>query len=130
MVVADTNVWARALLNDDPAQARLAQEALAGGRSKEGIFLPMIIMAELAWVLRGRWERGRVLDTLEKLLQTRGVVVEAPTFVREALTAARQGKGGGFADHLAAQVGFAHGAREVLTFDEKFSRGRDIRLLK
>ena len=130
MIVADTNVWARALLNDDATQARVAQETLAAGRSKEGIFIPLIVMAELAWVLRGRWERGRILETLEKLLQTRGVLVEAPSLVRDALTATRQGPGGGFADHLVAQVGFANGAREVVTFDEKFSRCGKIRRLK
>lgn len=130
MLVADTNVWARALLNDDPFQARLAQETLAGGRAKDGIFVPMIVLAELTWVLRKRWERDRVLDTLEKLLQTRGVRVEAPTLVRDALTATRTATGGGFADHLVAQVGFAHGAREVVTFDEKFARTAQVRLLK
>jgi predicted nucleic-acid-binding protein len=129
MVVVDTNVWARALLNDDAAQAHKARRALAGARSKGGIFVPLIVMAELAWVLRSKWERERVLTSLENLLQTRGVTVENPALVEEALEASRAGKGG-FADQLIAQVGFANGASEVITFDEKFARSAKVRQLK
>ena len=129
MIVADTNVWARAFLNYDTAQAQRARKALADARSKGGIFVPLIVMAELAWVLRSRWERDRVLTTLENLLQTRGVTIETPMLVQEALTACRAGKGG-FADQLIAQVGFANGANEILTFDEKFAKAAKIRRLK
>lgn len=129
MLVADTNVWARAYLNDDVAQARKARKALADGRDKGGIFVPLIVLAELSWVLRARWERTRTLDALETLLQTRGVHVESPVLVREAIAATRQGKGG-FADHLVAQVGFAHGAREVVTFDAKFAKSPKARRIE
>jgi len=116
MVVADTNLWARAFLNDDASQSRKARKALAEARSKGGVFVPLIVTAELAWVLRGKWERDRVLSALESLLLTRGVTVESPTLAVNALTATREGQGG-FADHLIAQVGFANGAKEVITFD-------------
>lgn len=122
MVVADTNVWARAFLNDDVTQARKARKTLVGAQTRGGVFVPMVVLAELAWVLRAKWERERVLETLEGLLQTRGVQVEAPALVREALDATRRGDQGGFADHLIAQVGFANGASEILTFDARFAR--------
>ena len=112
MMVADTNVWARAYLNDDEAQAQKARKALADGRAKEGVFVPLIVLAELSWVLRSRWDRPRILNTLESLLQTRGVHVEASALVREALAATREGGTGGFADHLVAHVGFANGAHK------------------
>jgi predicted nucleic-acid-binding protein len=126
MVVADTNVWARAFLNDDQAQARKARKTLFGGQAQGSVFVPMVVMAELAWVLRAKWERERVLQALEALLQTSGVIVEAPALVREALDACRKGDQGGFADHLIAQVGFANGAREVLTFDRHFARAERV----
>src|SRR5215467_7506845 len=63
MVVADTNLWARAFLNDDASQSRKARKALADARSKGGVFVPLIIMAELAWVLRGKWETSCPLHT-------------------------------------------------------------------
>ena len=129
MIVADTNVWARAFLNDDVPQARTARKALAAARSRGGIFVPLIVMAELAWVLRSKWDRESVLVSLANLLQTRGVTVETPALVQQALEASRAGKGG-FADQLIAQVGFDNGAGEVITFDEKFSRSTKVRRLK
>jgi predicted nucleic-acid-binding protein len=129
MVVADTNLWARAFLNDDASQSRKARKALAEARSKGGVFVPLIVLAELAWVLRGRWERERVLSTLESLVLTRGVTVESPTLALNALQAARKGQAG-FADYLIAEVGFANGAREVITFDDKFSKSPKVRRVK
>jgi predicted nucleic-acid-binding protein len=129
MVVADTSVWARALLNDDALQALKAPKALAGARSRGGIFVPLIVMAELAWVLRSRWERERVLASLEDFLQAQGVTVESPALVEEAIEASRAGKGG-FGDQLIAKVGFAKGAIEVITLDEKFARAAKVRLLR
>ena len=129
MIVADTNVWARAFLNDDARQAQRARRALAEARSKGGVFLPLIVLAELSWVLRSRWSAERILTTLEILLRIRGVTVEAPDLARQSIKAARDA-GGGLADHLIAQIGFANGATQVITFDEKFSRAAKIRLLK
>lgn len=131
MVVADTNVWARAHLNDHPTQARKARKALAEARGKGGVFVPLLVLAELSWVLRSaKWERARVLEALEALLQTRGVAVESPGLVREAIEATRAGGTGGFADHLIAQIGFAYGASEVITFDGKFGKAEHVRRLK
>jgi predicted nucleic-acid-binding protein len=130
VVVADTNVWARAYLNDDQAQAAKARKALAEARAQGGVFVPLIVLAELAWVLRGAWERERVLAAIEHMLETLGVAVESPFLVQEAIDATRQGGSGGFADHLIAQVGFANGAREVITFDTKFGKAKRVKRLK
>jgi predicted nucleic-acid-binding protein len=129
VIVADTNVWARALLNDDTAQAQRARRALSEARSRGGVFLPLIVVAELSWVLRSRWSAERVLTALESLLRTRGISVESPEIVRQALRATRSSSAG-FADHLIALVGFANGARQVITFDQKFAKTSKIRLLK
>jgi predicted nucleic-acid-binding protein len=129
MLVADTNVWARALLNDDASEARKARKALAEARSQGAVFVPLIVFAELAWVLRSKWERDRVLTSLEGLLMTRGIVVEAPTLAQNAIECAREGNGG-LADHLIAQIGFANGAKEIITFDKAFSKAPNVRRLK
>jgi predicted nucleic-acid-binding protein len=128
MVTADTNVWARALLNDDQAQTKKARSALAQARSQDGVFVPLLVLAELSWVLRGRWEKERVLDALEGLLRARGVTVEAPALARKALDASRN-SATGFADHLIAEVSFEAGASEILTFDKAFARLPRIRRL-
>jgi predicted nucleic-acid-binding protein len=128
MLAADTNVWARALLEDDKAQAAKAKGALAQARSTGGIFVPLLVLAELSWVLRSRWEREKVIDTLDGMLRTRGVQVESPALVRKALDAARSGAAG-FADHLIAEISFAAGANEILTFDKAFARQTRVRRL-
>ena len=128
MLAADTNVWARALLEDDKAQAGLAKAALAQTRSTGGIFVPLLVLAELSWVLRSRWEREKVIDTLDGMLRTRGVQVESPALARKAVDAARSGAAG-FADHLIAEISFAAGANEILTFDKAFARQPRVRRL-
>ena len=128
MLAADTNVWARALLEDDKAQAAKAKAALAQARSTGGIFVPLLVLAELSWVLRSGWEREKVVDTLDGMLRTRGVQVESPALARKALDAARCGAAG-FADHLIAEISFAAGANEILTFDKAFARQPRVRRL-
>jgi predicted nucleic-acid-binding protein len=128
MLVADTNVWARALLDDDQAQAPKAKAALAQARSADGIFVPLLVLAELSWVLRSKWEREKVLDTLDRMLRTRGVQVESAELARKAVEAARNGSVG-FADNLIAEISFAAGASEVLTFDKAFGRKPRVRRL-
>jgi predicted nucleic-acid-binding protein len=128
MVAADTNVWARALLNDDRAQTKRARTALAQARSEDGVFIPLLVLAELSWVLRSRWQKERVLDALEGLLRARGVTVESSALARRALEAARNGATG-FADHLIAEVSFDAGVREILTFDKSFARLSQVRRL-
>ena len=47
--------------------------------------------------------------------------------MQAAIDATRKGGRGGFADHLIAQVGFANGCREAVTFDGVFGRGEKVR---
>jgi len=129
MIAADTNVWARAYLNDDVPQAAKARSVLEAECQRGGVFVPLIVLAELFWVLRSRWKQDRVLQILEHLLETDGVVVEAPTMVAKAL---KEASGGavGFADLLIAHVALANGASEVITFDKAFGRRPGVRRLR
>jgi len=129
VIAADTNVWARAYLNDDAAQAGKSRYALASARSAGGVFVPLLVLAELSWVLRGRWDRVRVLSAIESLLQTRGVVVESPALAWRALEACRKGAAG-FADHLIREVAIESGASELITFDKAFGRVAGVRRLR
>lgn len=126
MLAADTNVWARALLDDDKLQARKARAALAQARSADGVFVPLLVLAELSWVLRARWEKEKVLDALDAMLRTRGVLAESPALARKALESAREGAAG-FADHLIGEICFAAGASEIFTFDKAFGRRPRVR---
>jgi predicted nucleic-acid-binding protein len=93
MVEADTYAWSGAGLNDNTARTRKTRRALAHARSKGDVLVPLIVLADLAWVLGSIWERDRVLTALESMLQTRGIAVEAPGRVRKALEVTGRGKG-------------------------------------
>ena len=128
MIAADTNIWARAYLNDDSAQAKKARAAIKAACETDGIFVPLLVLAELAWVLRLAWDRKQVLDTLEHIFHTDGVVVESRAPAERALEESRAGAIG-FADLLIAEVVFSHGVSEVITFDKAFSRQPRVRRL-
>jgi predicted nucleic-acid-binding protein len=128
MIAADTNIWARAYLNDDAAQSARARAAIKTACETGGIFVPVLVLAELAWVLRSRWEQERVLKTLEEIFKTDGVVVESRTPAEKALAMSHT-SAAGFADLLIAEVSFAGGATEIITFDKAFGRLSRIRRL-
>jgi len=128
MIAADTNLWARAYLNDDEPQARKARTAIDAACSNGGVFVPLIVLAELFWVLKSKWKKERVLNTIERLLETDGVVVESPPLAARALEESRAGAAG-FADLLIAQVSFAGGASEIITFDKDFAKVSRVRRL-
>lgn len=129
MIVVDTNIWARAYLRDDAVQTPKAQKLLAEAQRTDGVFVPLLVLAELAWVLRAKWVRESILATFEELLGAYGVIIESPAIVEAAIKATRAGSGG-FVDHLIAQVGFAHGAASIVTFDEKFGKAPRVQRLK
>lgn len=128
MVTFDTSVWARACLNDHATQARKARAAIEAACREDGVFVPLLVLAELYWVLRCRWQKARVLDTLARLLETEGVVVESRAVAGKAVATAR-GNPSGLADLLIAQVAFANGAGAVVTFDKDFARLPGVRRL-
>lgn len=126
MVAVDTNIWARAYLNDDREQAKVARSAISAACAAGGVFVPLLVLAELAWVLRMEWDRKLVLDALEHIFATDGVVVESRPEVERALVESRAASVG-FADLLIAEVSFSAGATEVLTFDKAFARVPRVR---
>lgn len=52
MRAVDTNVLVRALVQDDPTQARRAQACLNAQR----VYVPVTVILELEWVLRSRYD--------------------------------------------------------------------------
>ncbi len=128
MLTVDTNVWARAHLNDDVRQSRLARQVIQTACKGEGIFIPLVVLAELCWVLSSVWDKERVADTLERIFSTDGVTIESHALAERALKESRTG-GAGFADRLIAEVAFAEGVREILTFDKAFARQPRVRRL-
>lgn len=108
----DTNVLARFMLNDDKAQAARAAEIV-----EAGIFIPVTVLLETAWLLTSRYRQSRqaTAAALTALLDMPSIVVADEPHVRWALS--RTEDGADFADmmHLVA----AARAEAFATFDTR-----------
>lgn len=126
----DTNVVVRIVLGDDPDQSALAarywRDALASG----GIYLPIVVLIEVAWVLAysAKFDRARVLSELRRLTSMQGVWVENATLVRRAVERYAETTVD-FADCLVLESARDAGALPVQTFDRRFARQPDVVLM-
>ena len=129
MIAFDTNVLVRVLVGDDPAQTRRAERAFVDHARAGGVYVSLVVLAELGWVLDAayRWDRATIHERLFRLVRTRGVAVEDLELVDGALDAYRAGKAD-FADYLIAAKARAAGGN-LATFDKRLSREPDVTLL-
>jgi predicted nucleic-acid-binding protein len=130
METFDTNVLVRVLVEDDPEQSATALEHWRRALEAGGVFLPKVVLVETVWVL-GRaygFERERIRAVLAALLRLRGLTVEDRGEVEAALGAFTQ-TSADFSDHLILEVARAVDALPVQTFDTRFARVDDVRLL-
>lgn len=129
MIGFDTNVVVRVLVGDDPAQSRKAERAFVKHAGDGGVFVSLVVLAEVAWVLSGayRWNRATIEDRLRKLARTRGVVVEELELVEQALDELAGGPAD-FADYLIAGKARSE-AGGLLTFDRRLARAEGVALL-
>ena len=129
MRTLDTNVVVRLLIGDDPQQTPIAEQAFLDAIASGGIYLPDVVLAEVAWVLRGyNLERTSRYQLLERLVRTRGVVVDDIDAVINALEQFSQG--GDLADQLILARATNIGALPVLSFDRRFAASQGVELLR
>lgn len=113
-ITADTNVLIRAIVADEPKQARLAQSALA---KAELIAIGPTTLCEFVWVL----SRGYGIPTADIAAAIRGLIGSANVDVnRPAVEAglALLDQGGDFADGIIAFEGASLGGAMFATFDK------------
>lgn len=125
MVAFDTNVVVRLLLRDDAAQAKKAEQAFLRHARGDGVFVPLVVLVETAWVLAYTYELDRkaIHDQILSLSRTRGVVVDEPDLVQDALDAYAKGSAD-FADYVILTATRRAGCRTLLTFDRRLGRER------
>jgi predicted nucleic-acid-binding protein len=130
VAVFDTNVIVRVLVGDDPAQSRKAERAFVTHSAGDGVFVSLVVLAEVSWVLAAAydWDRATIHERLSRLLRTKGVFIEELELVQLALDEYAVGKAD-LADYLI--LGKARNAPggELLTFDKKLARENDVRML-
>lgn len=131
MIGVDTNILARVLLDDDPAQAATARKWFAHHAARGGVAVDAIALCELVWVLRARYRiaKPEIVRALEQLLDTAGVVCLFDDQVRSALEAWRGGTGD-FADYMLRERYRAAGAGRTITFDRGLAGEPGFSVLK
>jgi predicted nucleic-acid-binding protein len=116
----DTNILARFLTADDTRQLAIAQQLLEECRdSEEPLFLPAIVVCELAWILDRRYgqTRAEISDALERILRIELFRFEHESLVGRSLEMFRRGKAH-FADYLIGEICKEAGCRDTVTFDK------------
>jgi len=116
----DTNVLARFFVDDadDPEAARQRPAAVAAMR--ERAFVPVTVLLEFEWVLRGFYElpRPEVLGVLTALLGIEHISIEDRGVAAAALEAYAQGLDFADALHLAR----SSKATAFVTFDRRLAK--------
>lgn len=115
MTALDTNVLARYILADDPAQEARAVAVVEGGPC----LVPVTVLLELAWVLGkpAGGDRALIVRQLRTVLGLPTVYVADPEAVWTAFGDAEAGMDLADAFHRA----FAAGADRLATFDRRFA---------
>jgi predicted nucleic-acid-binding protein len=113
-IAADTNVLARAILQDDDAQCRTARDLLKGA-TLIAVSLPSL--CELVWILRqgAKLPKEDVSMAIRALLDASNVVMNRPAV--EAGLALLEA-GGDFADGIMAHEGKRLGGETFVSFDK------------
>jgi predicted nucleic-acid-binding protein len=114
-ISVDTNVLARAVLNDDPAQSRAARKLL---KEASLIAVPLPCLCELVWVLRqgAKLAKDDVATAIRSLMNVANVVVNRPA---AELGLAVLDAGGDFADGAIAYEGAWLGGETFVSFDKQ-----------
>ena len=123
MIALDTNILARAIVDevnadaDTDAQQRQARALLASGQA---LFVPVTVIEELEWVLRGVYDlpAQEIAALLDDLLAIDHITVDRAGAVRQAVDWHRQGVDFSDALHL-AQTGLC---TAMASFDVRFTK--------
>jgi len=120
MIGLDTNIVVRYLTHDDPVQTSTAIKVLNSLSPASPGFLPLVVVAELAWVLESLYsfEKHEIEQVLETLLRSDSLVVERSEIVWQALRKFKTCRAG-LSDCLIERCSHAAECEYTLTFDKR-----------
>jgi predicted nucleic-acid-binding protein len=132
LIGLDTNVLVRYLVQDDPAQSKLATKFIEKNctDSEPGI-IGHIVLCELSWVLEGNYQQSRdqIANVIEQILQVSQLAIPNTELIWRALSDYRDSNAD-FSDHLLSRINQATGCEYTLTFDKKAAKQGLFELLK
>ena len=132
MIGLDTNVLVRYLVQDDPAQSKLATKFIEKNctDSEPGI-IGHIVLCELSWVLESNYQQSRdqIANVIEQILQVSQLAIPNTELIWRALSDYRDSNAD-FSDYLLSRTNQATGCEYTLTFDKKAAKQDLFELLK
>ncbi|WP_144630004.1 PIN domain-containing protein [Bordetella genomosp. 13] len=131
MIGLDTNVLVRYFVQDEPAQARKASALIESFSAEQPGFISQVALVEVVWVLARAYhaQRAEIVQVIEILLRTQGLVVEAAETVWKALRL-YAASSADFADCLIERAGHDAQCEYTATFDTKAAKTAGLRLIK
>jgi predicted nucleic-acid-binding protein len=129
MIGLDTNVLVRYIMQDDAKQAALSSRLVESFADSAG-FIPLIVIAELSWVLSSAYglSREQLAEALEGVLRSKEWVVEKADIVWQAVRLFQNGSAD-FADCLIFRSAAAAGCEKTMTFDRDAAKSGGMTLL-
>ncbi len=118
MIAVDTNVLARAILNDDTVQSRIAKQLLSNLGASDSLYVSPFVVMELTCLLRSKgFKRTEIIPVLERLLESDGVEFGKKNILIAALDLYRKNNIS-FFDCLIAADGHLSANAKTATFDD------------
>jgi predicted nucleic-acid-binding protein len=119
MIGLDTNILVRYLTQDHAVQSAAAVKVIESLSSQLPGFLPLVVIAELVWVLQFSYhfKKPEIEHVIDRLLRSQELIVERAEIVSQALRKFRVSRAN-FADCLIERCGHAAECQYVLTFDK------------
>jgi len=130
MIGLDSNVLVRYFAQDDEVQAALAGRTIDALSERSPGYVSLVSLTELCWVLVRSYDldRASAADIVERLLDSREIVVNRSDTVRRALRLYRT-TAADMADCLIERLGADDGCETTLTFDTRAARDTGMTLL-
>jgi predicted nucleic-acid-binding protein len=121
MRAVDTNVLVRLITRDDPKQAAVAEAFVA-----KGAWVPLLALAEAAWVLSAVYQlrAPQIATAVEMLLAHKDLTLQESDVVSAALDNFRKKPALGFSDCLLLEAARKAGHLPLGTFDRGLGRLR------
>lgn len=117
MISADTNILARAFLEDDPVQSKEAQEFLEKAAKAGELFISSYAILEFVWVLKvKKFSREDIYEAVITLCDSTGITIGSRQVVLLALEKYKTGKAD-FGDYMIMAEGEDNKTLKIKTFD-------------
>lgn len=122
MINVDTNILLRAVLKDEPKQAKLSQKLLYKYSRKNELFISSYTVLEFVWSLKmSKKTKAEISKLLEILLDTENLLIAEREKIRNALFLFKSSKLD-FGDCMIYVDGLENKCDKVSSFDIDFQK--------